>query len=125
MSAPVSAESRLPGRTKIAARAVRRVVSAVTADALEVPARDVSVDLEDHGGQLSVTAGAPVRIDPLGTAGGSLRGPRGGTLVERLGTARDEIGERVTTLTGSRVTRVDLRITGADLTRGTTTRRVQ
>jgi len=122
VSAPVPAESRLPGRTKIAARAVRRVVSAVTADALEVPAGDVSVDLQDHGGQLSVTAAAPIRIDPLGTAGGSLRSARGGTLVERLGTARDEIGDRVTSITGSHVTRVDLRITGAHLTKKATRR---
>ncbi|TCL85934.1 hypothetical protein EDF43_101603 [Rathayibacter sp. PhB179] len=54
------------GRTTITSRAVRRVVSAVTAEALDVDASDVSVELDDDGGKLHVTAQAPLRIRPLG-----------------------------------------------------------
>jgi len=110
VTAPVAADPRLHGRTKISARAVRRVVSAVTADAMEVSPSDVSVELDDAGGALSIVAKAPVRLTPLGRGGVS-----GGSLVERLSTAQSTISERVLTLTGSDVRRVDLRITGAEL----------
>ena len=45
------------GRTTISSRAVRRIVSAVTADALDVGPSDVSVDLDDDGGSLHVGFG--------------------------------------------------------------------
>ncbi|OUE07559.1 hypothetical protein C5B94_13950 [Clavibacter michiganensis] len=96
------------GRTTITSRAVRRVVSAVTADALEVPAGDVSVTLTDAGGKLTVEARTSIRVPAL-----SDRPVREGTLVERLTTAQTQIRERVLGLTGSTVGRVDLRITGA------------
>lgn len=109
MTVPVAADPHLPGRTKITARAVRRVVTAVTADAMEVPASSVSVELEDLGGALSIVAKSPVRLTPLGRSTG------GSSLVERLSSAQSTISERVLTLTGSDVRRVDLRITGAEL----------
>jgi len=96
------------GRTTITSRAVRRVVSAVTADALEVPATDVSVTLTDDGGKLAVEARTPIRIPAL-----SARPDQGGTLVERLTVAQTQVRDRVLDLTGSTVGRVDLRITGA------------
>jgi len=99
------------GRTTIAARAVRRVVSAVTADALDVAASDVSVELDDHGGELHVTARAPIHVTPLGESGRR----SSGTLLERLSTAQTTIRTRCLELTGSSIGRVDLRITGADL----------
>lgn len=96
------------GRTTITSRAVRRVVSAVTADALEVPAHDVAVTLSDDHGKLAVEARTPIRIPAL-----AARPDAGGTLVERLVAAQTEVRERVLDLTGSTVGRVDLRITGA------------
>ena len=109
MTAPVAADPHLPGRTKITARAVRRVVTAVTADAMEVPTSAVSVDLDDLGGALGVVAKSPVRLTPLGRSTG------GSSLVERLSTAQSTISERVLALTGSDVRRIDLRVTGAQL----------
>jgi hypothetical protein len=96
------------GRTTITSRAVRRVVSAVTADALEVPAHDVSVTLADDHGKLAVEARTPIRIPAL-----NARPEAGGTLVERLVEAQTQVRDRVLDLTGSTVGRVDLRITGA------------
>ena len=58
---------KLPGRTKIAPRALDRVVSAVTADALGVNSKKVSVDLNDDGGNLSLTVSAPIRV-PVASA---------------------------------------------------------
>lgn len=109
MTTPVTADG---GRTTIASRAVRRVVSAVTAEALDVTASDVSVELDDHGGELHVTARTSIRVPPLGE---STR-RSSGTLLERLSRAQTTIRTRCLELTGSSIGRVDLRITGADLT---------
>lgn len=103
--------STVHGRTTIASRAVRSVVSAVTAEALEVRASNVSVELHDHEGALVVVARTAIRVSPLGVASS---GP-GGTLLERLSAAQTTIRERVLGITGSTIARVDLRITSADL----------
>ncbi|MBC7519025.1 MAG: hypothetical protein H7248_09150 [Microbacteriaceae bacterium] len=54
------------GRTRITSRALDRVVGAVSAEALGVEARTVSVDLSDDNGQLvvQITAPIPVRGPP-------------------------------------------------------------
>lgn len=116
MTAAVAADAlpdggALHGRTKIASRAVRRVVSAVTADALSVSASDVSVELADDDGSLTVIAKTPIHVRPLGDVGRR----SGGTLLERLTAAQTTIRERSLQLTGSTIGRVDLRITGVDL----------
>jgi hypothetical protein len=98
------------GRTAIAPRAVRRIVSAVTADALGVRASDVSVDLADDNGSLTVTARTPIHVRPLGDVGRR----SSGTLLERLTAAQSSIRERCLQLTGSTIGRVDLQITGVD-----------
>ncbi|MFP7760824.1 hypothetical protein [Marisediminicola sp. LYQ85] len=110
MSAAVMAERTLHGRNTIAPRAVRGVVSAVTADALEVTASDVSVDVTDGYGSITVVAKTAVRVTPLGVETRSA-----GTLVERLASAQSTIRQRVLDLTGSTVERVDLRVTSADI----------
>ena len=110
MTAAVTADQALHGRNKITSRAVRRVVSAVTAEALEVSASKVSVELADHDGALSVIARTPIRVSPLGVTE-----RRSGTLLDRLTTAQTTIRERVLQLTGSSIDKVDLQITSADI----------
>ena len=100
------------GRTRIAPRAVRRIVSAVTADALSVDASDVWVELAVDDGTLSVIARTPIHVSPLGEVGRR----SSGTLIERLTAAQSSIRDRTLALTGSTIGRVDLRITGVDLT---------
>ncbi|ARC58363.1 hypothetical protein AS850_14855 [Frondihabitans sp. 762G35] len=107
----VTAGPGLHGRTKITSRAVRRVVSAVTAEALSVDASDVSVELVDDRGSLTVIAKSPIHVRPLGDVGRR----SSGTLLERLGAAQTTIRDRCLQLTGSTIGRVDLRITGVDL----------
>ncbi|WP_370544361.1 hypothetical protein [Frondihabitans sp. VKM Ac-2883] len=111
MADAVPATSGLHGRTKITSRAVRRVVSAVTADALSVSASDVSVELTDDNGSLTVIAKTPIHISHLGVVGRRSNG----TLLERLTAAQTTIRNRCLELTGSSVGRVDLRITGVEL----------
>ena len=110
MTAAVTADQASHGRTVITSRAVRRVVSAVTAEALDAKSSDVSVELTDRDGGLTLVAKAPVRITPLG-----LPSRASGTLLDRLTSAQTTIRERVRQLTGTEVERVDLQITGAEL----------
>ena len=98
------------GRNTIAPRAVRRVVSAVTAEQLGVDAKSVSVNLSDHAGDLTMTASAPIHVAPLGTGA-----RRPGTIVERLTRAQAAIRERSLALTGTSITEIDLHITGVQL----------
>ncbi|TQL54920.1 hypothetical protein FB464_2470 [Subtercola boreus] len=106
----VQAGESLGGRNVIAPRAVRRVVSAVTAEQLGVDEKDVSVSLSDHGGDLTMTASAPIHVAPLGTGA-----RRAGTIVERLTRAQSTIREQSLTLTGTSITEIDLHITGVRL----------
>jgi hypothetical protein len=112
VTAAVTADQAAHGRTVITSRAVRRVVSAVTAEALDATVSDVSVELTDRDGGLTLVASAPVRLAPLG-----LPDRASGSLLDRLTSAQSTIRQRVLQLTGTDVERVDLRITGAELSR--------
>ena len=106
-----------PGRTKIAPRALDRVVSAVTADALGVTASRVGVALNDDNGSLSLTVSTPIRVPSL-TRVESEPGVvdrQGGPLLERAKKAQEEIRTRVQQITGSDVARVIVKITSLDI----------
>lgn len=111
MADAVPAARGLHGRTRITSRAVRRIVSAVTADALSVSASDVSVELADTDGSLTVMAKTPIHVSPLGDVGRRSEG----SLLERLTAAQTTIRDRCLQLTGSTIGQLDLRITGVDL----------
>ncbi|ROQ30969.1 hypothetical protein EDF46_3481 [Frondihabitans sp. PhB188] len=108
---------KLPGRTKIAPRALDRVVSAVTADALGVNSKTVSVDLNDDGGNLSLTVSAPIRVPSLLRIENEpgVVDRQGGPLLARAKTAQEQIRTRVQQLTGNQVARVIVKITGVDI----------
>ncbi|RPE77621.1 MULTISPECIES: alkaline shock response membrane anchor protein AmaP [unclassified Frondihabitans] len=108
---------KLPGRTKIAPRALDRVVSAVTADALGVNNKKVSVDLNDDDGNLSLTVSAPIRVPSLVRIENEpgVVDRQGGPLLERAKTAQEQIRTRVQQLTGNQVARVIVKITGVDI----------
>ena len=115
MTAAVTAGQAPHGRTTISARAVRRVVSAVTADALGVSASEVSVALSDERGVLRVEARTPIHVDPLGATGSESAGRQTSTLLDRVVEAQNSIRTRCLQLTGSTIGRVDVRITAVDL----------
>ncbi|QNE45399.1 hypothetical protein F1C15_15610 (plasmid) [Frigoribacterium sp. NBH87] len=106
-----------PGRTKIAPRALDRVVSAVTADTLGVTAKNVSVDLADDGGSLSLTVSTPIRVPSLDRVqnGDDVVARTGGSVLDRAKAAQETIRTRVQALTGSTITRVIVTITGIDI----------
>jgi hypothetical protein len=114
---PKNEWDKLPGRTKIAHRALNRVVSAVTADALGIDTKKVTVDLNDDGGSLSLTVSAPIRVPSLLRIENEpgVVDRQGGPLLERAKTAQEQIRTRVQQLTGNQVARVIVKISGVDI----------
>lgn len=107
----------LPGRTKIAPRALDRVVSAVSANLLGVDSKKVSVELDDDDGNLSLTVSAPIRVPSLLRIESEpgIVDRQGVSLLERAKRAQEEIRTRVHQLTGHQVARVIVKITGVDV----------
>ncbi|GAB2452595.1 hypothetical protein HD599_002640 [Conyzicola lurida] len=93
------------GRNRVSAKALSRVVSAITADSLGVAAKDVAVDLADDNGLLGVKASTPIRVRPLG------RDQR--SVLDRAADTQNVIRDRMLDLTGSSVGSVSVRLTAA------------
>ncbi|TFC94110.1 hypothetical protein E3O65_07210 [Cryobacterium breve] len=105
------------GRTTVSPRALNRLVCAVAADALGVSPTTVGAELTDDLGKLALTVSAPIRIASLTRVQGdpSIVSRTGGTIVARAEQARQHIQHRVGELTGSTLSRVTVRLTGADI----------
>jgi len=100
----------LRGRNRVSERALRRVASAITAEAMGVSPREVTVVLADDRGLLGVSASTPIRVRPLGA-----RQEPAGTVLSRATTAQFTIRERMLELTGSEVGRVSIRLTSTTI----------
>jgi hypothetical protein len=96
----------LSGRNRVSERALRRVASAITAEAMGVSPREVTVVLADDEGRLGVSASTPISVRPLGA-----RQDPAATVLSRATTAQSTIRERMLELTGSEVGRVSIRLT--------------
>lgn len=103
-----------PGRTRIAPRALDRVVSAVAADALRVPARHVGVHLDDDAGNLSLRVTTPIGVPTLPRVMDepNVLDRDGGSVLDRAKNAQEQIRNRVQQLTGSSIARVIVQISG-------------
>jgi hypothetical protein len=99
--------STVPGRTRVTARALTRVIAALTAEELGVQADHVHVDLDDDEGALAATLRTPIGVAPLRV---DAPGP---SLTERCAAAQQHLRERVPVLTGRRLSRVSVHLTGA------------
>ncbi|WP_120338619.1 hypothetical protein [Cryobacterium soli] len=107
------------GSTRITARAMTRVVSAVAADALGVRPSQVSVRLADADGGLDLTVRAPIRVLPLddSTLDAAADSPADGTILDRTDRAQHQIRGTVADLTGAEIAGVVVRLTGARIRR--------
>lgn len=103
------------GRTVISARAIERVVRAVTAEQFGVDTKSVSADLTDEGGRLDLAVRTPVRVVSIGRLQDDARAIErsGGSVVERAARSEAAIIEQVGTITGSAVSKLAVRFTGA------------
>jgi len=112
---------RFHGRNRISSKAIRAVVSAITASELGITAKSVDVQLSDDNGGLAIGISAPIAIAALAAVrtGSSRLAVRSSsaqpTLIERVTSAQNIIRGRMLDLTGSSVGAVNIRLTGAQI----------
>jgi len=100
------------GRTDISRRALERVATALAAEALGTGAASIRVRLDDVAGALGLGVAGRIGVAPLGDGG------RGGqSVVDRAEAAVDRIRTGMRTVAGREVGRIDVRLTGVDITR--------
>jgi hypothetical protein len=110
----------MAGHNRISTQALTTLARAAAAEALGVSPQDVRAEWSDDDGLLALSVVAPIRIPSLVDV---LRDPRrvegfGGSVWDRAVAAKATILERVTELSGSILSRVDIRISGARITEG-------
>jgi hypothetical protein len=93
------------GHTRVSAQALTVIARAVAANVFGVDAGLVRAFLRDDAGYLALTVHLPLPME--GTAESSES-----TVLDRVRSRRGMIGEQFSELTGSLVSRVDVRITG-------------
>jgi CO/xanthine dehydrogenase Mo-binding subunit len=122
MSSPAPA---LPGQVfaghnRISTQALTSLARAAAAEALGVPAQDVRADWSDDDGLLALSLVAPINIPPLKAvaADPGRVAAYGGSIWDRTVAAKARILATVTALSGARLSRVDIRISGARVSDG-------
>lgn len=110
----VVAPAAFPGRITVRQRALNTVARAVSAEALGVPANQVTVTLQDDRGLLGVSVVAPISVPDLDTVS---PGAAGDTVLHRVAEAQATIRDATTRITGNQVGRVDVRVRGAHIGR--------
>lgn len=110
----------LAGHNRISTQALTTLAQIVTAEALGVLPEDVRADWSDDNGLLALSIASPIRIPSLTSV---VRDPGrahafGGSVWDRTVAAKAIILKRVMELSGSQLSRVDIRISGARITEG-------
>lgn len=116
----VETTTSLAGHNRISTQALTSLARAAAAEALGVEASDIRADWADDDGLLALSVVAPISIPALTDV---LRDPQrvqgfGGSIWDRAVAAKATILETVTRLSGSQLSRVDIRISGAHVTEG-------
>ncbi|MGJ3190403.1 hypothetical protein FQP90_15350 [Paenarthrobacter nitroguajacolicus] len=116
----VESTTSLAGHNRISTQALTSLARAAAAEALGVEASDIRADWADDDGLLALSIVAPISIPALTDV---LRDPQrvqgfGGSIWDRAVAAKATILETVTRLSGSQLSRVDIRISGAHVTEG-------
>jgi hypothetical protein len=99
------------GATRITARAMNRLVSAVAADALGVPPSQVKVNVAASAGRLDLSVRTPAARPPGGR--GTTAAPTEDADPDRAEHAQHDIRGTVAALTGADIAGVTVRLTGA------------
>lgn len=110
----------LAGHNRISTQALTSLAQAAAAEALGVTPQDVRAGWSDDGGLLALSVVAPISVPPLAAV---LRDPGrvaavGGTIWGRTVAAKSSILRLVTELSGARLSRVDIRISGVRMNEG-------
>lgn len=109
-SAATTGEVPVPGRIDVKERVYRTVTEQASATLIGVPRGDVKVDVTEHPGGIAVRIATPLPIPDLDDTAAIAQ------TVPVLDQARDlqeQLQQRLTTLLGRDVNRINLTITGA------------
>lgn len=120
MAEAVQPTITMAGHNRISTQALTTLAQAAAAEALGVSPQDVRAEWSDDDGLLALSVAAPIRVPSLAEV---LRDPQrvagfGGSVWDRAVAAKTAILERVTELSGSTLSRVDIRISGARISEG-------
>ena len=118
--APALPGQVLAGHNRISTQALTSLAKAAAAEALGVPAQDVRADWSDDDGLLALSLVAPINVPPLkAVAADAGKVPAfGGSIWDRTVAAKARILATVTALSGARLSRVDIRISGVRISEG-------
>ena len=118
--APALPGQVLAGHNRISTQALTSLAKAAAAEALGVPVQDVRADWSDDDGLLALSLVAPINIPPLKAvaADPGRVAAFGGSIWDRTVAAKARILATVTALSGARLSRVDIRISGARISDG-------
>ncbi|MFF3039312.1 hypothetical protein [Arthrobacter citreus] len=125
-TAVVPGETKLPaavplaGHNRISTQALTSTAQAVAAQHFGVPASAVRVTWSDDQGLLALSLALPVTMPPLGAVvkDPGLVARTGGSVWDRAHAAKPALLERITYLTGSILSLVDIRVTGIRVQEG-------
>ncbi|WP_237688638.1 MULTISPECIES: hypothetical protein [Arthrobacter] len=117
-------QAGLAGHNRISTQALTSTAKAAAAEFFRVPPAQIRVTWSDDQGMLAMSLALPVALPPLNriAADPNLVSRAGGSVWDRAHEAKPLLRDRVTELTGSLVSRVDIRITGVHLEEGSRVR---
>ena len=114
----------LAGHNRISTQALTSTAKAAAAEFFRIPPAQIRVSWSDDQGMLALSLSLPVPLPPLTliAADPGLIDRTGGTVWDRAHAAKPLLRTKVTELTGSLISRVDVRITGVQLVPGSRVR---
>ncbi|MBF4994725.1 hypothetical protein ITX31_11465 [Arthrobacter gandavensis] len=114
----------LAGHNRISTQALTSTAQAVAAEHFGVAASAVRVTWSDDQGLLALSLALPVTMPPLGAVATDpgLVARTGGSVWDRARAAKPVLLERITYLTGSILSLVDIRVTGIRVQEGSRVR---
>lgn len=124
MTITPAAPERLSGHNRISTQALTSTACAVAAEVLDAPVRDIRASWSDDAGLLALSLALPITVPSLHRVAADSTAVTvfGGSVEDRVHRAKGEILKRLTELSGSRLSRVDIRVTGVRVSEGGRTR---
>jgi len=126
MTAPAGTRtaSKLAGHNRVSTQALTSTAQAVAAEHFGIPAAAVRVTWSDDEGLLALALALPVTMPPLDAV---VKDPglverTGGSVWHRVHAAKPLLLQRITYLTGSILSLVDIRVTGIRVQEGSRVR---
>ena len=115
---------RLAGHNRISTQALSSTAKAAAAELFDVPSAAIRVTWSDDQGMLALSLSLPVSLPALTriAADPGLVARAGGSIWDRAHAAKPLLKDKVTALTGSLLSRVDIRVTGVQLNEGSRVR---